>query len=91
LCNPEEVVDKLLQTLQLQHSSLKKPEPETRKWIRCLSRKANNSNRLDVVKHLRQNTPAGTTGRCDIGIVLVFVVDDDDDDDSDDEVEEDDD
>ena len=68
-CNPKDVVDELLQNLQLEHTSLEQPEPETRKWIRCLARNANCSNRLDVVKYLRQITPAGTTGRCDTGIV----------------------
>ena len=86
LCNPENVVDKLLQNLQLEKESLKQPEPETIKWIRCLARNANNLNRLDVVEHLRQITPAGTTGGCDTGIV---DNDDDDDDDDDDEVDDD--
>ena len=85
LCNPEDVVDTLLQNLQLEYTSLKHPEPETRKWVRCLARNANNSNRLDVVKHLRQITPAGTTGRCDTGIVGDDDGDDDDDDDDDDD------
>ena len=69
LCNPENVVDKLLQNLQLEQESLKQPEPETKELIRCLARNANSLNRLDVVEHLRQVTPAGTTGRCDNGIV----------------------
>ena len=67
--NPKEVVETLLQNLQLEHTSLKQPEPETRKWIRCLSRNANCSDRLDVVKYLREITPAGTTGRCGTSIV----------------------
>ena len=73
--NPKEVVNKLIENLQLGRTSLEQPDPETRKWIRCLARNAKNSNRLDVVQHLRQITPAGTTGRCDTGIVN----DDDDD------------
>ena len=68
-CNSKDVVDELLQNLQLEHTSLEQPEPETRKWIRCLARNAVCSNRLDVVKYLRQIKPAGTTGRCDTGIV----------------------
>jgi len=60
--NPKEVVDKLIENLQLEHTSLEQPEPETRKWIRCLARNAKYSNRRDVVEHLRQITPAGTTG-----------------------------
>ena len=31
--------------------------------IRCLAREAKFSNRLDVVKHLREVLPAGITGR----------------------------
>ena len=67
--NPEEVVDKFIENLQLKRTSLKQPNPETRKWIRCLARNANCLNRLDVVKNLRQITVAGATGRCDTGIV----------------------
>ena len=73
--NPKEVVDKLIENLQLEHTSLEQPEPETRKWIRCLARNAKYSNRRDVVEHLRQITPPGTMGRCDTGIAN----DDDDD------------
>ena len=63
-CNPKDVVAKLLQSLEMEVTSLEEPEPETRKWIRCLARNANCSHRMDVVKHLRTITPAGTTGRC---------------------------
>ena len=68
-CNPEEVVDKFIENLQLERTSLEQPNPETRKWIRCLARNANCLNRLDVVEYLRQITAAGATGRCDTGIV----------------------
>ena len=81
--SPKEVVDKLIENRQLEHTSLKQPDPETRKWIRCLGRNAKNSNRTDVVKYLRQVTPAGTTGRCDT--CIVGDDDDDDDDDGDDD------
>ena len=91
LCNPEDVVDELLQNLQLEHTSLEQPEPETRRWIRCLARNANNSNRLDVVKYLRKITPAGTTSRYDSGIVGDDDDDDDDDGDGDDKNDDDDD
>ena len=66
--NPKAVVEKLIENLQLEHTSVKQPEPETRKWIRCLSRSANSLNRLDVIEYLRHITPAGTTGRCYTGI-----------------------
>ena len=67
-CNPKEIVDKFIENLKLEHTSLEQPKPETRKWIRCLARNANCLNRLDVVKYLRQITAAGATGRCDTGI-----------------------
>ncbi|XP_020601814.1 uncharacterized protein LOC110040884 [Orbicella faveolata] len=57
-----EVVRQLQETLQPHQASLKEPEPETKQLIRCLARTAKNSNRLDVFKHLRETTPAGTTG-----------------------------
>ena len=72
--SPKEVVDKLIENRQLEHTSLKQPDPETRKWIRCLGRNAKNSNRTDVVKYLRQVTPAGTTGRCDTCIVVMMMM-----------------
>ena len=49
-------------SLKLGETSLKMPDDETKKWIRCLAREANLSDRLDVVKTLRQITPPGTTG-----------------------------
>ena len=67
--NPKEVVDRLMENLQLKQKSLEQPEPRTRKWIRDLARIAKCSNRLDVVQYLRNITPAGTTGRCETGIV----------------------
>ena len=62
-CDPREVVRQLTESLQLDQDSLKHPEPGTKRWIRCLARKAKHSNRHDVVKHLREVTPAGTTGK----------------------------
>ena len=58
----QDVVARLQEDLQLKQVSLKNPEPETKKMIRSLARKAKCSDRLDVVKHLREVTPAGTTG-----------------------------
>ena len=57
------VVVQLRKRLQLDHSSLKEPNPETRGWIRALAGEAKLSDRLDVVKHLREIVPAGTTGK----------------------------
>ena len=63
-----EVVRQLQETLQPDQASLKEPEPETKQLIRCLARTAKNSNRLDVLEHLREITPAGTTGESDFEI-----------------------
>lgn len=60
--DPKEVVLQLKETLHLDQTSLKHPEPETKQLIRCLAKRAKHSNRLDVVRHLREITPAGTTG-----------------------------
>lgn len=63
-CDAKDVVIQLQEDLHLKQVSLENPEPEAKGMIRCLARKAKCSNRLDVVKHLREVTPAGTTGRC---------------------------
>ena len=60
----QEVVNRLQEDLQLDQSCLEHPEPETKRMVRCLARKAKCSSRLDVVKCLREVTPAGTTGTC---------------------------
>ena len=67
-CDAKDVVDRLQEDLQLEQASLENPEPETKTMIRCLARKAKCSNRLDVVKHLREVTPAGTAGKSFIDI-----------------------
>ena len=54
----KDVVCKLLNL-----SSLKDPAPDDRKWIRCLMRDAKDCGRTDVVNFLRENAPAGTTGK----------------------------
>lgn len=51
----------------MEQVSFQQPEPETKALIRNLARKAKSSNRLDVIKHLREITPAGTTGKFAIG------------------------
>ena len=48
--------------LQLDPAALDNPEPETKRWIRCLANAAKSENRMDVVTYLRTITPAGTTG-----------------------------
>jgi len=57
-----EVVRQLQETLQPDQASLKEPEPRTKQLIRCLARTAKDSNRLDVLEHLREITPPGTAG-----------------------------
>ena len=61
-CDSSEVVLQLTDSLQLDQDSLEQPDPGTKRLIRCLANKAKQSNRLDVVKQLRDIAPAGTTG-----------------------------
>jgi len=61
-CDAESVVVQLRKRLQLDRSSLKKPDLETKGWIRSLAREAKLSGRPGVVKYLRNIVPAGTTG-----------------------------
>ena len=61
-CDPEEIVHQLMQNLNLDKTCLKEPTPETTRMIRCFAGKAKLSNRIDVVKHLRDIAPAGTSG-----------------------------
>ena len=50
------------ESLKLHQATLERPDDETKKLIRCLAREANVSGELDVVKSLRNISPAGTTG-----------------------------
>ena len=72
----KQVVLQLQETLQPDQASLEEPGPETKQLIRCLARAAKDSNRHDVFEHLREITPAGTTGESDTEIscyqILVF-------------------
>ena len=61
-CDPKEIVVKLKENLHLDQADLEKPSAETTRMIRCLAATAKDSNRIDVVKHLREIMPAGTTG-----------------------------
>lgn len=61
-CDAENVIALLPESLKLDEATLADPGPENTQLIRCLSMEAKNAKRLDVVKHLRQITPAGTTG-----------------------------
>ena len=61
-CDSREVVLQLKDCLKLDDVSLKNPDPETKRLIRCLANKVKQSNRPDVVRELREVAPAGTTG-----------------------------
>ena len=61
-CDSKEVVFQFKEALQLDESALKKPDIQTKRKIRCLARQAKCSDRSDVIKQLRDITPAGTTG-----------------------------
>lgn len=61
-CDAKEVVLQMRDDMQLVQASLEQPDSKTKTLIRCLARKAKDSNRLDVFEHLREITPAGTTG-----------------------------
>ena len=61
-CDAEHVIALQPERLKLDEATLADPGPEKTRLIRCLSIEAKNAKRLDVVKHLRQITPAGTTG-----------------------------
>ena len=53
---------KFRESLQLEPASFDSPEPETKKMIRGLALRAKSEKRDDLVRHLREITPAGTTG-----------------------------
>ena len=50
------------EALQLEPASLAIPEPETKSMIRGLALRAKFEEWEDLVRHLREITPAGTTG-----------------------------
>ena len=61
-CDAKQIVHQLEETLEWNQASLEQPNRDAKKWIRYLTREARRSERLDVVKYLREITPAGTTG-----------------------------
>ena len=61
-CGPKEIVLQLKENLHLDQTDLKQPTQETKRIIRCFAATAKDSNRIDVIKLLREMTPAGTTG-----------------------------
>lgn len=58
----KEVAAQFAECLQLEQASLEEPNSETKALIRCFSRNAVCLKRPNVVKHLREKLPAGTTG-----------------------------
>jgi len=58
-CDAREVV---IQLQLKQASSLEELDSATKALIRGLAKKSKDSNRVDVFEHLREITPAGTTG-----------------------------
>ena len=69
-CDSKEVVSQFKEALQLDESALKKPDIQTKRKIRCLARQAKCSDRSDVIKQLRDITPAGTTGESTVCHVI---------------------
>ena len=61
-CDPKEIILQLKEELHLDQTDLERPTPETTRMIRCFAETAKDSKRTDVVKHLREITPEGTTG-----------------------------
>jgi len=61
-CDPKDIVSKLKESLELNQDAIEQPDPTTKRLIRYLARQAKSSARLDVVEHLREILPAGTTG-----------------------------
>ena len=61
-CESEQVICQLKESFQLDQSSFEQPEGQTKQLIRCFVKEAKLSNRDDVIIHLREMTPAGTTG-----------------------------
>ena len=58
----KDIVSQFQEALQLEPASLASPEPETKSMIRVLALRAKSEKRDDLVRHLREITPAGTTG-----------------------------
>ena len=58
----KDIVIQFREALQLEPASLVSPEPETKSMIRGLALRAKSEKRDDLVRHLREITPAGTSG-----------------------------
>ena len=73
-CDPKEIVLLLKENFHLDQTDLEKPNPETKRMIRCFAATAKDSKRIDVVKHLREITPAGTTGELTLLTVSGYLL-----------------
>ena len=56
------IVDEFKRSLEIDEASLQQPDDDTKRWVRCLCKTAPRVKRVDLVQHMRQITPAGTTG-----------------------------
>lgn len=65
----KDIVIQFREALQVELASLTSPEPETKNMIRGLALRAKSEKRDDLVRHLREITPAGTTGECKEDVV----------------------
>ncbi|PFX25864.1 hypothetical protein AWC38_SpisGene9465, partial [Stylophora pistillata] len=57
----KDVVRQLEEKLSLDRAALRDPDPDVKKLIRYMARKANIKGRYDVIKELRSIVPSGTT------------------------------
>ncbi|XP_022803633.1 uncharacterized protein LOC111340970 [Stylophora pistillata] len=58
----KDIVIQFREALQVELASFTSPEPETKNMIRGLALRAKSEKRDDLVRYLREITPAGTTG-----------------------------
>lgn len=56
------IVDEFKRSLEVDEASLRQPNDDTKRWVRCLCKTAPDDKRVDLVQHMRKITPAGTTG-----------------------------
>ena len=71
--DPKDIVIQFQDALKLNTASLNNPdlEPETKRLLRGLALKAKGEKRVDLVKYLREITPAGTTGELELDSVTL--------------------
>ena len=59
---PEQIIKRATERLELQENDLAEPNEATKKKIRNFTRVLQKRKCPDVIKHLRDIVPAGTTG-----------------------------